>query len=113
MIEHPKQIFDSIIDQVFTLYRAFIIHGDLSAYNILFYQNEPWIIDFPQAIDFASRPSRHKVLRKGRPILLRDITNIVKFFEQHGIPAEAEALCNECMEQIGFNDCLDKKTFVR
>ncbi len=113
VIEHPKRIFDSIMDQIFTVYRAFIIHGDLSPFNILFFQNEPWIIDFPQAIDFASRPNRHKALREGHPILLRDITNIVKFFERHSISAEAEALCDECMEQVDFNDRLDKKTFVR
>lgn len=112
-IEHPKRTFNSIIDQIFAIYRAFIIHGDLSSFNILYFQDEPWIIDFPQAIDFASRPNRHRVLKKGRPILLRDITNIVKFFEKYGILAEAKALCDECMEQISFNDRLDKKTFVR
>ena len=112
-IEHPKRIFDSIINQIFTIYRAFIIHGDLSAFNILYFQNEPWIIDFPQAIDFASRPNRHRALKKGRPILLRDITNIVKFFEKFGISTEAEALCDECMEQVSFDDRLDKKIFVR
>ncbi|MFW9983575.1 MAG: RIO1 family regulatory kinase/ATPase [Candidatus Odinarchaeota archaeon] len=112
-IEHPKRIFDTIIDQIFAIYRVFIIHGDLSAYNILYFQNEPWIIDFPQAIDFASRLNRHRALNKGRTILLRDITNIVRFFEKYRISAEAEALCDECMEQISFNDRLDRKTFVR
>jgi RIO kinase 1 len=112
-IEHPNRLFGAIIDQIFALYRAFIIHGDLSSFNILYFQKEPWIIDFPQAIDFASRPGRHRVLEQGRQILLRDITNIVKFFERFGITAEAETLCVECMEQVNLHDSFDPKKLMR
>lgn len=112
-IEHPQRLFETIIEQVFSLYRAFIIHGDLSAFNILFFQKEPWIIDFPQAIDFASRMGRHRVLKEGRLILRRDITNIVKFFNRFGISADAEALCEECMEQVDLHDRFDIKALPR
>ncbi len=112
-VEHPQRIFGEIIESIFTLYRVFIIHGDLSGYNILFLNQEPWIIDFPQAIDFASRPGRHQTLKKGRSILLRDITNITRFFQSYGISADPVALCDECMDQIGEHDRFDPKLFVR
>ena len=32
------------------------IHGDLSAYNVLYWQGEVKIIDFPQAIEPATNP---------------------------------------------------------
>jgi RIO kinase 1 len=112
-IEYPNRLFDMIIDQIFTLYRAFIIHGDLSGYNILYYDEKSWIIDFPQAIDFASRPGRHRVLREGRPILLRDITNIVRFFKRFGIKADPESLCEEAMEQVGLHDRFTPEILVR
>ncbi|MHA2406317.1 MAG: RIO1 family regulatory kinase/ATPase domain-containing protein [Candidatus Hermodarchaeia archaeon] len=112
-IEHPKRIYDEIIESVFALYRAFIIHGDLSGYNILFFNNEPWMIDFPQAVDFASRMARHRTLKDGRTILLRDITNIVRLFQQYGIVADPESLCDECMEQVSESDSFDPKTLIR
>ncbi|MFX0167751.1 MAG: RIO1 family regulatory kinase/ATPase [Candidatus Hodarchaeota archaeon] len=112
-IEHPNRLFKTIIDQIFTLYRAFIIHGDLSSFNILYHRQESWIIDFPQAIDFASRPGRHQILKQGRPILLRDITNIVHFFRQFKITADPEALCDECMEQVDLHDRFTPEIYVR
>lgn len=112
-IKFPKRIFDNIIEGIFALYRAFVIHGDLSGYNILLFKNEPWIIDFPQAIDFASRPGRHRVLEEGRTILLRDITNIVRFFQPYGIKADPERFCDECMEQVDEHALFDPKLLVR
>jgi RIO kinase 1 len=112
-IAYPERVFDLIIESVFALYRAFIIHGDLSEYNILLFKKDPWIIDFPQAIDFASRPGRHRVLNEGRTILLRDIKNIVQFFSRHGISADPEALCDECMEQVDEHDRFDSQMLMR
>src|SRR4051794_29652727 len=31
-------------------------HGDLSAYNLLWWAGELWLIDFPQAVDIAANP---------------------------------------------------------
>ena len=112
-IEYPNRLFEIIMDQIFTLYRAFIIHGDLSGFNILFFEQKSWIIDFPQAIDFASLPGRHRVLKEGRHILLRDITNIVRFFERYGIKADPESLCDEAMEQVGLHDRFTPEILVR
>jgi RIO kinase 1 len=113
IIEYPFRLFDEIIKGVFDLYRAFVIHGDLSGYNILLFREEPWMIDFPQAIDFASRPGRHRVLKEGRRILLRDITNIVQFFERHGVSADSEVLCDECMEQVDEHDRFNPQLLMR
>ncbi len=112
-IEYPQRLFHDIIKAIFALYRVFIIHGDLSGYNILYFKNEPWIIDFPQAIDFASRVGRYRTLKQGRAILLRDIRNIVWFFKRHGVSSDPEELCEECMEQIDENDSFSPKLFIR
>jgi len=34
-----------------------IVHGDLSAYNILWWDGKPWVIDFPQAVDIRHNPN--------------------------------------------------------
>lgn len=113
VLEYPQRTFDSIIEQVFLLYRTFVIHGDLSAFNVLMFQGEPWLIDFPQAIDFASRPSRRQVLKDGRSILLRDLTNIVDYFQRLGIRADVETLCDECMSQIRPEDRFEPHRLAR
>lgn len=51
-----------------------IVHGDLSEFNILIWNNNIYIIDFPQAIDIKRNPEWEKYLE-------RDIANINKFFK--------------------------------
>lgn len=46
-----------------------VVHGDLSEYNILWWNDQPWIIDFPQAIDIRHNPNWKKFYD-------RDIKNI-------------------------------------
>lgn len=52
-----------------------IVHGDLSAYNILWWNNKPWIIDFPQAVDIRHNPN-WKLLYE------RDVQNVQKYLGQ-------------------------------
>lgn len=51
-----------------------IVHGDLSAYNILWWDGKPWIIDFPQAADIRRNPN-------WRELYDRDIRNVRDYFE--------------------------------
>ena len=50
-----------------------IVHADLSEYNILWWNNEPYVIDFPQAIDKKTNPNAEEILD-------RDLRNITNFF---------------------------------
>lgn len=52
-----------------------IIHGDLSPYNILWWNDKPVIIDIPQAIDIRENPNKDK-------ILARDIFNLLQYFKK-------------------------------
>ena len=47
---HPDDFLDKVVAGVETLARAGVIHSDLSAYNILVHQGEPWFIDLSEAI---------------------------------------------------------------
>jgi RIO kinase 1 len=64
---------DTIIRAIARMLCAGLIHGDLSEHNILLDAQGPVIIDFPQAIDATRNGS-------ARRLLLRDVTNIKKFF---------------------------------
>jgi len=59
------------------LYKAGIVHADLSEYNIVLHKNEPYFLDFGQSV------------KKNHPnamnFLLRDIKNVNKFFRSKGV----------------------------
>ena len=49
--KQPKRLFERLLDNV-QLWLAYdIVHGDLSAYNVLYRPTRPVVIDFPQAVD--------------------------------------------------------------
>lgn len=68
-------VFNQIVDSIKTFYKCGIVHGDLSEFNVIFWQNKPYIIDFPQAVDIRNNPNTNE-------LLLRDISNICKFFNK-------------------------------
>jgi RIO kinase 1 len=61
------------------------IHADLSSFNILYWEGEPTVIDFPQSVDPETNPSARELLR-------RDVDNLCCFFARLGVGADAEAL---------------------
>lgn len=76
-------VFDQLLDGLAIMTTAGIAHGDLSAYNILWWQDELWFIDFPQAVDIATNP-------QGLNFLHRDVLNICDWFSRRGVEADAE-----------------------
>ncbi len=65
-------------------------HGDLSAYNLLWWQDRLWFIDFPQAVDLAANP-------QGLDYLHRDVTNICDWFCRRGFELDGESLFVELL----------------
>jgi RIO kinase 1 len=64
-----------LIREVVKMLCAGIIHGDLSEYNILFDQDGPVIIDFPQAVAAAQNNNAAMMLK-------RDVENLKTYFGQ-------------------------------
>ncbi len=62
---------------------AGITHGDLSAYNLLWWEDRLWFIDFPQSIDLAAN-------LQGIDFLHRDVLNVCGWFERRGFDVDAE-----------------------
>jgi RIO kinase 1 len=60
-----------------------IAHGDLSAYNLLWWEGRLWFIDFPQSVDIAAN-------LQGIDFLHRDVLNVCGWFERRGVRLDAE-----------------------
>ncbi|MCS7368749.1 MAG: serine protein kinase RIO [archaeon GBS-70-058] len=79
--------FKVLMDYVSRLYcKARLVHGDLSEYNVMVFDESPVLIDFGQAVDLA-----HPLAEE---LLVRDIKNLLNFFSRKGVetPDLEEAL---------------------
>ena len=81
-------LFDRIIGNIELMLANEIIHGDLSAHNILYWEGEIKIIDFPQAVNPYINPEAFM-------LLTRDITRICQYFARHGVESDPAALSIE------------------
>ena len=73
--EDARRTHRELITQVVRMLCAGVVHGDLSAYNVLLSDEGPVIIDFPQAVDAAGNSHAFNMLE-------RDVTNLATYFGQ-------------------------------
>jgi RIO kinase 1 len=73
-----RRIFDTIMAEITLWLGCERIHGDLSPFNILLWNDEPVIIDFPQAVNPLENPD-------ARFLLERDLRNVGIYFAPYGI----------------------------
>ncbi len=89
-LENPEKIFKEIIEYIRLLYKANLVHGDLSFYNILWYKEKPYFIDFSQGV-LLEHPNAQFLLK-------RDIINICNDFKKYGISANPESIYEEVVK---------------
>jgi RIO kinase 1 len=77
-----------------------IVHGDLSAFNILYWQGEIRIIDFPQVIDLYANEDAYWIFK-------RDIQRTCEYFTQQGVECDAQAIFQEFWYSYGYGEIAD------
>jgi len=83
-----RGLFDRLILNLNLLLDNDRIHGDLSAYNILYWEGDITLIDFPQVVHPGKNPSAWV-------IFLRDVTRICQYFTSQGVKTDAHKLASE------------------
>ncbi|MFL6002532.1 MAG: serine protein kinase RIO [Nocardioides sp.] len=82
--------FEQVRDALAELARHGIVHGDLSAYNMLAAGERLVIIDLPQVVDLVGNPA-------GPDFLLRDCTNVCTWFRARGLEVDEHDLFGELL----------------
>ena len=82
--------FEQLREAVATMAQAGLVHGDLSAYNILAADDRLVIIDLPQVVDLVGNP-------QGMDFLLRDLTNVCGWFRSRGLEVDEHELFGDLM----------------
>jgi len=88
-LENVKQVYEATIEFMKRLYQdAQLIHADLSEFNILVDEHaDPVFIDMGQSV-LAQHP-------RAQEFLQRDISNVVKFFNEAGVRASTTTVLRE------------------
>lgn len=87
-----KRLFDAVLWNIELMLQHGIIHGDLSAYNILYWQGQITLIDFPQVVDSQGNP-------KAWFILQRDVTRICQYFANQGVQSDPDTIATRLWQQ--------------
>ncbi|MFG3072851.1 serine protein kinase RIO [Streptomyces sp. NPDC048225] len=82
--------FEQLTDALATMVQSGLVHGDLSAYNILAAGERLVIIDLPQIVDLVGNLN-------GMTFLQRDCANICGWFRSRGLDVDEHALFAELM----------------
>ena len=87
--DEARRLYLEVLRNVDLMLQRDLIHGDLSAYNILYWAAEDTpgditIIDFPQVVNLRTND-------KARFILRRDIQRTCEYFGQQGVQCDAVA----------------------
>jgi len=67
-----------------------LVHADLSAYNLLWWEGRLVLIDLPQIVDLVGNPT-------GLDFLLRDCTNVCTWFRARGLDVDEHDLFGELL----------------
>jgi RIO kinase 1 len=84
-IQEAQPLFDEVIQNIELMLSMGLIHGDLSAYNILYWQGKITLIDFPQVTSSRNNSS-------ARFILYRDIQRVCEYFDRYGVRCNPRAI---------------------
>jgi len=86
--EEADDLFRQVIRAIESMLYRNVIHGDLSAYNVLVWEGRATVIDFPQAVD--PRKNRH-----ARALLERDVARIGEHFARWGVPSSPQQIAGD------------------
>ncbi len=74
-----------LVEDLRRMLTAGIVHADLSVYNLLWWDDRPWIIDLPQSVDIAGHAQALDLLR-------RDLGNVAPWFVRQGVAFDADEI---------------------
>jgi RIO kinase 1 len=83
-----QQLFEEALRNIELMLAQGLIHGDLSAYNLLYWDGRITLIDFPQVSNAASN-------RNARLIFERDVRRVCDYFISQGVQTQPHQIADE------------------
>jgi RIO kinase 1 len=86
--DEADEAFRQSVQNLKLIVKSGRVHGDYSAFNILWHNERAVVIDFPQVIEFKNNPSAGAFLE-------RDVRSLCKTFRKQGVIADAASVLRE------------------
>jgi RIO kinase 1 len=83
-----RPVYQRILHNVELLLELGWVHGDLSAFNMLYHQERAVLIDFPQVVAARANPDARKFLE-------RDVGRVAQYFGRAGIVVDVTRLSEQ------------------
>jgi RIO kinase 1 len=92
--DEVQPLFDEVLRNVELMLEHELVHGDLSAYNILYWDGAITLIDFPQVVNIYTNANAYNILE-------RDLTRICEYFARQGLTKDLAALLDDLWARYG------------
>lgn len=94
--EEAEPLFQEVMRNLQLMLEHGIIHGDLSAYNLLYWEGSIMLIDFPQVTDLEHNSNAASILK-------RDVQRICEYFRTQGADHDHETIFRELWQRYVGN----------
>jgi len=95
--EEAQAIVTEVLRNVELLLSYGWVHGDLSLYNLLYWEQRVYVIDLPQISDVLGNPNALDLFR-------RDVARICEGFRRCGVSVDARAAADEIWDRVFETD---------
>jgi RIO kinase 1 len=93
-------LFERLVHNIDLMLSSQRVHGDLSAYNILYWDGTITIIDFPQSIHPERNPNAYVIFQ-------RDVIRVCEYFNRQGLKTDPQKLAKHLWTSHGYNTVLN------
>jgi RIO kinase 1 len=90
-----RRLFGRTIDNIKLMLENQLVHSDLSAYNILYWEGEIVLIDFPQVTQPGGNRSAYLIFQ-------RDVRRICEYFASQGVDTDPVRLASDLWKGAGY-----------
>jgi RIO kinase 1 len=94
--QEARYLFERVIHNLELMLAHQRVHADFSAYNILYWDGEITLIDFPQAINPLKNPNAYAIFQ-------RDVTRICEYFNVQGVRSEPDKLAADLWSSHNYS----------
>ena len=94
-------MLSQILDGIERLARTGVVHGDLSAFNILVSHERPWLIDFSEAMRVDRTGGAPWVrLTEAKDQLTHGLTALNQYFRRYRLAIEVEPFVSRVVDAL-------------
>ena len=93
--DEAASLFDRVLRNIDLMLAKDRIHGDLSAFNILYWDGDITLIDFPQVVPPEGNPLAWRIFE-------RDVKRICEYFARQGVSASPHLLAADLWTAHGY-----------